>query len=151
MADYSMDGDPEYWQAPPRFQALFETLRSLGLRASYFPVGDAEADTTPVAVVVEMPPGFVIMRHSHPCARFEVVVRGTLESDDRVLGPGDVMVSAAGEFYGPKRAGKEGCTTIEIFARADGVTKRLEEGTDGRVVTVDLDQTELAFRHLRRG
>ena len=100
MADYAMD-DPGYWQAPKRFRALFEKLKSFGIRASYFPVGDADKDTTPVAVVVEMKPGFVIMRHAHPCDRFEVIVRGTLEAEDRVLHPGDIMVSKAGELYGP--------------------------------------------------
>jgi hypothetical protein len=81
MPDYSMDDDPDYWQAPQRFRALFEKLRSLGIRASYFPLGDADNDSTPVAVVVEMQPGFVIMRHAHPCDRFEVIVRGTLETN----------------------------------------------------------------------
>jgi anti-sigma factor ChrR (cupin superfamily) len=148
MPDYSMDEDPAYWQAPERFRAIFEKLRSLGIRASYFPLGDASADDTPMAVVVEMPPGFVIMRHAHPCARFETIVRGTLESEDRVLRPGDVMVSAAGELYGPKTAGKDGCTTIEVFGAASGVTKRIEERADGSVVTVDLEQFDVAFKHL---
>ena len=148
MPDYSMDRDPDYWQAPERFRALFEKLKSFGIRASYFPVGDADKDSTPVAVVVEMPPGFVIMRHAHPCDRFEVIVRGTLESEDRTLGPGDVMVSKAGELYGPKTAGKDGCTTIEVFGNAPGVTKRIEERPDGSTVTVDLEQFDLAFKHL---
>jgi hypothetical protein len=148
MADYSMDEDPDYWQAPERFRSLFEKLRSFGIRASYFPVGDANSDNTPVAVIVEMPPGFVIMRHAHPCDRFEVIVRGTLGSEDRVLRPGDVMVSAAGELYGPKTAGKDGCTTIEVFATASGVTKRIEERADGSVATVDLEQFDVAFKHL---
>jgi hypothetical protein len=108
MPDYSMDEDPDYWQAPERFGSIFEKLRSLGIRASYFPLGDANSDSSPVAVVVEMKPDFVIMRHAHPCDRFEVIVRGTLETEDRVLRPGDVMVSAAGELYGPKTAGKGG-------------------------------------------
>ncbi len=151
MPDYAMDDDPDYWQAPERFRALFEKLRSLGIRASYFPIGDPDDDRTPVAVIVEMPPGFVIMRHAHPCARFEVIVRGTLESDDKILRPGDVMVSAAGELYGPKRAGKDGCTTIEVFGNAPGVTKRIEERPDSGTVTVDLEQFEVAFRHLERG
>jgi hypothetical protein len=148
MPDYAMDKDPDYWQAPERFRALFEKLRSFGIRASYFALGDADKDSTPVAVVVEMPPGFVIMRHAHPCDRFEVIVRGTLESDDRVLRPGDVMVSKAGELYGPKKAGKDGCTTIEVFSTAPGVTKRIEERPDGSVVTVDLEQFDVAFKHL---
>jgi hypothetical protein len=151
MADYSMDEDPDYWQAPERFRALFEKVRSFGLRASYFPLGDAGNDSTPVAVVVEMPPGFVIMRHAHPCDRFEVIVRGTLGAEDRTLHPGDVMVSKAGELYGPKTAGKEGCTTIEVFGNALGVTQRIEERADGSTVTVDLQQFEVAFKHLAHG
>jgi hypothetical protein len=150
MPDYSMDEDPDYWQAPERFRALFEKMHSLGVRVSYFPLGDADKDTTPVAVVVEMKPGFVIMRHAHPCDRFEVIVRGTLEAEDRILRVGDVMVSAAGELYGPKTAGKDGCTTIEVFGTAAGVTKRIEERADGGTVTVDLEQFDVAFKHLER-
>jgi len=146
-----MDHDPDYWQAPERFRALFERLRSLGLKASYFPIGDAAKDDTTVAVVIEMPPGFVIMRHAHPCARFEVVVRGTLETEGRVMRPGDVMTSAAEIFYGPSTAGPEGCTTIEIFETAPGVTQRIEQRPDGSIVTVDLEQFDVAFKHLARG
>ncbi len=60
------------------------------------------------------------------------------------------MVSAAGELYGPKTAGKEGCTTIEVFATAPGVTKRIEEQPDGSTVTVNLEQFDVAFKHLDR-
>ena len=150
MPDYSMDHDPDYWQAPERFRALFEKMHSLGVRVSYFPLGDAGNDATPVAVVVEMQPGFVIMRHAHPCDRFEVIVRGTLEAEDRVLRVGDVMTSSAGELYGPKKAGKDGCTTIEVFGTAAGVTQRIEERADGSTVTVDLQQFDVAFKHLAR-
>jgi anti-sigma factor ChrR (cupin superfamily) len=150
MPDYSMDNDPDYWQAPQRFRALFEKMHSLGVRVSYFPLGDADNDATPVAVVVEMQPGFVIMRHAHPCDRFEVIVRGTLEAEDRVLRVGDVMTSKAGELYGPKKAGKDGCTTIEVFGTAAGVTQRIEERADGSTVTVDLQQFDVAFKHLAR-
>ena len=153
MADYSMDHDPEYWQSPERFRALFDKVRSFGVNASYFPLGDADNDSTPMAVVVEMKPGFVIMRHAHPCARFEVIVRGTLETEDgHVLRAGDVMVSRAGELYGPKTAGKDGCTTVEVFGTAAGVTKRIEEQPGGGVKTVDLLQFDVAFaHHLRKG
>jgi hypothetical protein len=148
MADYSMDHDPNYWQAPERFRALFEKMQSFGIKVSYFALGDANDDATPVAVIVEMPPGFVIMRHAHPCDRFEVIVRGTLESADHVLHPGDVMVSKAGELYGPKTAGRDGCTTVEVFGNAPGVTRRIEERPDGGTVTVDLEQFDVAFKHL---
>ena len=145
MPDYSMDHDPDYWQAPQRFRALFDKMHALGVKVSYFPIGDADNDATPVAVVVEMPPGFVIMRHAHPCDRFEVIVQGTLESDARVLRVGDVMTSKADELYGPKRAGPEGCTTIEIFGDALGVTQRIEERPDGSRVTVDLRNFAVAL------
>jgi hypothetical protein len=88
------------------------------------------------------------MRHAHPCDRFEVIVRGTLEAEDRTLRVGDVMTSKAGELYGPKKAGKDGCTTIEVFGTAAGVTKRIEERADGSTVTVDLEQFDVAFKHL---
>ena len=58
------------------------------------------------------------------------------------------MVSAAGELYGPKKAGKDGCTTIEVFGTAAGVTQRIEERADGSVETVDLTQFDVAFKHL---
>lgn len=150
MPDYSMDNDPDYWQAPARFRALFEKVQSFGLRASYFPMGDPDKDSTPVAVVVEMPPGFVIMRHAHPCDRFEVIVRGTLEAEDRTLHVGDVMTSKAGELYGPKTAGKDGCTTIEVFSTAAGVTQRIEERPGGRLEAVDLLRLDQAFKHLEQ-
>lgn len=149
MPDYSME-DPAYWQTPDRFRALFDKMHSLGVRVSYFPVGDAASDDTPVAVVVEMKPGFVIMRHAHPCDRFETIIRGTLETEDRVLRVGDVMTSVAHEMYGPKTAGKDGCTTIEIFGKASGVTKRIEERPGGKVETVDLEDFALAFAHLEK-
>ena len=149
MPDYSMN-DPDYWQSPDRFRALFDKMHSLGVRVSYFPVGDPTSDDTPVAVVVEMKPGFVIMRHAHPCDRFETIISGTLETEDRVLRVGDVMTSAAHEMYGPKTAGKDGCTTIEIFGKASGVTKRIEERPGGKVETVDLENFALAFAHLEK-
>jgi anti-sigma factor ChrR (cupin superfamily) len=149
MPDYSME-NPDYWQAPERFRALFDKMHSLGVRVSYFPVGDPASDDTPVAVVVEMKPGFVIMRHAHPCDRFETIIRGTLETEDRTLRVGDVMTSAAHEMYGPKTAGKDGCTTIEIFGKASGVTKRIEERPGGKVETVDLENFALAFAHLEK-
>ena len=61
---------------------------------------------------------------------------------------GDVMVSKAGELYGPKTAGKDGCTTIEVFSTAAGVTQRIEERSDGSIVTTDLQQFDIAFKHL---
>ena len=88
-------------------------------------------DTTPVAAMLQMPPNFVLPRHAHPVERFEVVVLGTLDVGERVLRPGDVMVSAANEFYGPHVAGPDGCTTVEVFSSITGVGNSVQEAEDG--------------------
>ncbi|HMK99866.1 MAG TPA: hypothetical protein VK428_06725 [Acidimicrobiales bacterium] len=85
----------------------------------------------PAVVVLEMPPGYVLFRHAHVCHRFEVVVKGSMTADGEVLGPGDVMTAAPGEFYGPHVAGPEGCTTVEVFGTLDGVFRVLAESGSG--------------------
>src|SRR2546430_1651991 len=89
---------------------------------------DADA---PAVVVLDMPPNYVLFRHAHICHRFEVVVKGSLEADGRVLGPGDVMTAARGQFYGPHTAGPEGCTTVEVFGSLDGVFRVICETPAG--------------------
>lgn len=149
MPNYSMDEDAAFWQAPGRFSVLDAKSPLINTRASWFPMGDVNNDGTPVAMVFKMEPGYVITRHAHPCHRFEVVVRGSIDTGDRVLVPGDVMISEPNEFYGPKTAGKDGCTTIEIFSTAIGAVSRMVEGEDGTVQTVNLvEQFEVGFKHL---
>lgn len=138
MPNYSMDEDPKYWRAPERFKAPFEESDSIGLKSSYFPLGDPNDDNTPMAVVLKMDPGYVITEHAHPCERFEVVVRGTLTTEGRVYRPGDALTAKANEFYGPKTAGKEGCTTIEVFAKATGAIFRLTRDQAGKVTATNL-------------
>ncbi|HEY8217466.1 MAG TPA: hypothetical protein VIH82_10050, partial [Acidimicrobiia bacterium] len=95
----------------------------------------------PAAVVLVMPPDYVLFRHGHPCERFEVVVKGSLEANGRVLEPGAVMTARPGELYGPHVAGPDGCTTVE-FSSQEGVYRVLCE-TDGGVREYDFRRGEV--------
>jgi hypothetical protein len=141
MPNYSMDNDPNYWQYPDRFKEMAEFAPEIGARAAYYPLGDAYDESAPVALVLGMEPGYVVTRHSHPCERFEVVVRGSIETEGKTMIPGDVMTAHAWEFYGPKVAGPNGCTTIEVFATMEGAYTRVVEGDDGQPVVANLLKT----------
>jgi hypothetical protein len=93
-----------------------------------------DAPGTPRVLVLEMEPGFVIQRHSHGCERFEIIVGGSLYVGDDVLRAGDVMTARAGEFYGPKVAGPDGCVTAEVFAHQHA-SEPLYECADGTTST----------------
>ncbi len=94
-------------------------------------LADDDRAEAPAVVMLDMPPGYRLFRHAHLCHRFEVVVKGSLESDGRTLHPGDVMVARPGEWYGPHVAGPEGCTTAEVFGTQEGVFRVLAEGDGG--------------------
>ena len=138
MPNYSMDNDAEYWQSPERFRPMFEQASTIGNKASLFALGDATDDHTPMVFVLKMEPGFVLTRHGHPCDRLEVIVRGSLEINGKVFRPGDILTAAANELYGPKVAGPEGCTTVEVFANATGAYERITERSDGTRITTNL-------------
>lgn len=138
MPTYSLDHDADYWQSPERFRSMFEQASTIGNKASLFAIGDPDDDDTPMAFILQMEPGFVITRHAHPCDRFETIVRGSLEVDGRTLLPGDVLMHAAHELYGPKTAGPNGCTTVEVFAKAVGAYERITEEPDGSRKTTNL-------------
>jgi hypothetical protein len=93
-----------------------EELAAYGLDAAAIPfwlLGQAEDFAVPAAFLLEMPPHYVLGRHGHPCARFEVVVKGSLHiGDGRLAGPGDVLTAPAGTLYGPHTAGPEGCMSL---------------------------------------
>lgn len=99
----------------------------MGIGIRHFVMADDDelpedlASGPPVAGMMQFPPGAFIPRHSHASHRFEVVVRGSYEVDGRVIGPGDVMVSKAGEMYGPMQVGPEGVLTVEFFSSPAGV------------------------------
>jgi hypothetical protein len=134
MPNYARD-DPGYWQVPERFEPI--TAAVPDARLGYFLMGPDHEDT-PTAVIFEMDPGFIIPRHAHESERFEVIVRGSLDVGDRILHVGDVMTAREGEFYGPKVAGPEGCTTVEVFSTRRGAEATLYELVDGSQVRRDL-------------
>jgi anti-sigma factor ChrR (cupin superfamily) len=111
--------DPDFWKAGPEFlQAIKQQAEAYGLKVANFMMGAQQDDQAPVATVMYMPPNFVLPRHAHDCYRVEVIVQGSVDTGDRVLHVGDVMVSAPNEFYGPHTAGPEGSLSVEIFSRA---------------------------------
>jgi hypothetical protein len=121
-------GRPEYYEQRPAW------LRRKDARDNaLFALGSDEDRTAPVVVILELAPGARIERHGHACERFEIVVAGSLETEDgAVLQPGDVMRARANELYGPIIAGPQGCTTAEYFSDASGVHQLLFE-QDGEV------------------
>lgn len=109
-----------------------EAAEAVGCRLTYYPLGDPDDERTPVAAVLYMPPGHLLPRHAHPAPRFEVIVQGSLDIGERVLGPGDMMVTEANEMYGPHTAGAEGCTTVEIHGAKSGAGRAIYETEEGR-------------------
>jgi len=99
---------------------------------AYFELGEKK-DNPPTVVALRMGPSWVLPRHAHDCYRFEIVTHGTLNVGDRILKPGDVMISEPGIAYGPHIAGPEGCTTFEIFSNHKASFVTLLDGPDGRV------------------
>lgn len=133
MARFFRMGEPEYGRQVPAW--MQRSLEESGLGAVEMPLfvaGDEPSWQVPAAFVFEMPPGYVLFRHAHPCHRVEVVVKGSLDvGEGEPLGPGDVMVAGPGEMYGPHTAGPDGCTTVEIFSAAEGVFRVIEETPAG--------------------
>jgi anti-sigma factor ChrR (cupin superfamily) len=137
MAFFQIDA-PGFWgRIPERLSAIADRGTEVGMGVSFFVLGDEESDDSPVAVVLRLEPGCVVVRHSHPCERFEVVTSGSLDVGGQVLHPGDVMVARSGEAYGPHTAGPEGCVTVEVFSTLAGTAELTYETLDGPV-TVNL-------------
>src|SRR3954470_16709719 len=128
--------------APGQFQVMLDPEGNEFCVVSYrtpepngtriFVLSDRDDDwDAPAAVMLEMPPGYVLFRHAHICHRFEVVVKGSLEAGGRILRPGDVMTATPGEMYGPHTAGPMGCTTVEVFGSLEGVFRVIAETDTG--------------------
>lgn len=113
MPEFISMRDAEFWDHIPEHMKHMQEGRNGG-NVAYFPLGPMEANP-PTVVALHMAPGWVLIRHAHACHRFEVVVQGSLDVGDRILRPGDVMISPPNAAYGPHVAGPEGCTTFEIF------------------------------------
>ena len=135
MARYFKLNDPAYGQQRPEW--LLKSLAASGQQVAdnplaMFVMGESEEWSHPAAMVFTMPAGYTLFRHAHVCYRFEVIVAGSLiQEDGSVLAPGDVMVANPYETYGPHTAGPDGCTTVEVFSRLDGVYRMVTEGSDG--------------------
>ncbi len=146
---YLSKDDPDFWGQGPEWSADARELgAAVGIKLRHFVMADSDERPEegqvkpPVAALMYQPPGFCLPRHSHASHRLEFIVQGSLEADGRVLGPGDVMWSPAGEVYGPHVAGPEGVLTVEIFSTTDGV--------GGQMVDPDVDAKGMLAR-LRSG
>jgi hypothetical protein len=103
------------------FEFSREIAHEVGIDLGVSLIGPRE-DNPPVIMMLELPAGYVLSRHAHPTRRAEIVVRGSvILPEGRVLRPGDVTLTAAGEFYGPITAGAEGCLTAEFFGDLSGI------------------------------
>ena len=123
--------DPEFWKNCPEELKHVQEGRGEGA-AAYFLMGERK-DNPPTVVALRLPPNGVLPRHAHDCYRFEVVVQGSLDVGDRILTPGDVMVSPPNSLYGPHIAGPEGCTTFEIFSNHKASYTPIVELEEGMV------------------
>jgi hypothetical protein len=121
-------------------------LAQAGMNASKIPLWhlDTTEDwSTPAAFFLQMPPGYTLFRHGHPCQRFEVVIQGSLDiGDGRTAKAGDIFTADAHTLYGPHTAGPEGCTTIEIFSEVEGMFRLLYEDENGKMVEADARKGE---------
>lgn len=125
--EYYQNTDPGFYsRGPGALVSSQQAGLAAGIDIAYFSLAaDAEAADAPVAGVLRLPPHGVLQRHSHPCYRVEVVVSGSIDTGTAVLTAGDVMTSAPGECYGPHTAGPDGCVSVEMFSRLDGVRSTL--------------------------
>jgi len=151
--------DDEYWEVPERLRAITTNRKGRAeggdaapadrmdqVRSTQFILGDPNDDRSPAANVLDMPPGYGIGFHTHPCDVVMLVLKGSLHVPGKVLGPGDGMIADANEFYGPEIAGPDGCTRVEFFAEMRGfleVTYQLEDGEP--IVTRYLEELRPSF------
>lgn len=123
---YFIEGEAGYWtQVPPGRRHNQVNAANLGLRLNAFAMGDPDDPAVPLVSMLYIPAGATLPRHSHPCHRVEVMVRGSLQVSDRVLRPGDISISGPEEAYGPHVAGADGSLSVEIFSRSDGMDSGL--------------------------
>src|SRR5580704_11328722 len=84
--------DPDFWgRFPEHLKLVGEVAKAVGVDGATFVLGDPSDEDAPAAAIMRMPPHFVLSRHSHESERIEVIISGSLNVGDRVLGPGDVM------------------------------------------------------------
>jgi hypothetical protein len=115
-------GAPDFWSRVPaeRYRPVVAEAIYDDMRVTMFALGDPDRAGTPAVVIFHMPPSGVLARHSHDCERLEIVLQGSLETENGVLHAGDVMVAHPNQMYGPHTAGPEGYTVAEVFSTIAG-------------------------------
>jgi hypothetical protein len=115
--------EPAFWKASPPALAYTNVFaEAVDHRVASFVLGDPDDLEAPLALFMNLPPGWVLDRHAHDCHRFEVVITGSMiATGGIVLYPGDVSTSGPGEQYGPHMAGEDGVLTLEVFSRQAGL------------------------------
>jgi hypothetical protein len=142
--------EPGFWDQWPEtladYKAELESMEAA--KCAYFPLGDTSTNP-PTVVALYLPPNAVLDRHAHNCERFEIIARGELHADGKVLRPGDVMYTHPGVAYGPHRAGPEGVLTYEIFSNYAASYQPIlfpnGESEEGEVYDVSVAGTLTAF------
>jgi len=123
MGNTYLAKDPTYFTLSPQALKYAQVgAEAMGYRNAILRMGSDDVKDAPVVVMLYMPPGAVLPRHAHECHRVEVIVRGSMLTEDGMwLNPGDVRTSAPGEAYGPHTAGPLGVLSAEIFSNTAGV------------------------------
>jgi hypothetical protein len=125
-----------------------KALSGTGMDATKIPLwhldNSIEDFSVPAAFFLEMPPDYTLFRHGHPCQRFEIVIRGSLDlGDGRIAKAGDTFTADPFTLYGPHTAGPEGCTTIEVFSALEGMFRLLYEDENGEMQEADARKGEV--------
>lgn len=124
--------DSDYWNRwPEHLSGMAAAASSAGVEGTSFVLGVPSDESAPAVAIMRMPPNYVLSRHAHKSERLEVIIEGTLDVGDRVLGPGDVMTARYEEAYGEHVAGPEGCTTVEVFSQLAGMHQTIFQTPDG--------------------
>lgn len=124
--------EPDFWRIAPKALAYTQVFaEAVDHKVASFVLGDDDDLEAPLALFMNLPPGWVLSRHGHDCHRFEVVIEGSMIIDGATLYPGDVSTSGRGEEYGPHMAGPEGVLTLEVFSRQAGMLPVRREGRHG--------------------
>lgn len=144
MSMFLSMADPNFWgRMPEEVGAIDRAGGNEGLKMSYFTLGKI-ADNPMFVTPLRMEPGYILPRHAYDCHRMELIVQGSMDVGERVLGPGDVMITEPGVLYGPHIAGPEGCTAFDICSEFEGGHRLLLQDEAGELVTFNMLQPELA-------
>lgn len=137
MAYYTIEDPAFVGDAGPVFDKIRQEGSSTGCKVAVTSLSrDASADPqSGIILWVKMPPNFTTPRHYHDTRRVEIIIQGSLEIGDRVLRPGDVMITPPGEWYGPYVTGPNGATTAEIGGHLKDFPPVTESGLDLMVDT----------------